>query len=130
MTRNPVQFFKIANNGGGEWRENDRVAFNLPGELLYSNQSAADPLHVRFFEKLPASSSRNPAVQTNALHEDLLCFLKRERFALHKRAFHRAGFLFTGDQLKLYHKYFLNSYGEQPRFRQTRSRYIPSCSYF
>lgn len=40
--------FKIANNGGGEWGENDRVAFNLPRELFYSNRSTADPLHGRF----------------------------------------------------------------------------------
>lgn len=58
--------FKIANNGAGEWRLNDRVAFNLPQKLFLSCRSAVDPAHV---ENLPVFLRRIPAVQTNALHQ-------------------------------------------------------------
>lgn len=67
MPRNPAQFFEMANNGGGEWRENDWVAFNLSWELFHSNRSTADSLHRWFSKSYLVSPSANPAVQTKSL---------------------------------------------------------------
>lgn len=92
--------FKIANNGGGEWRENDRVAFNLPWEQFLFKQK-----HCRSIACAVLNSYLVPQVEIQLFKQILhkvycISYLKGCIAQKSNSLCSIEGFIFINDQLK------------------------------